>query len=344
MQVILTCGLFYGDEGKGRIIDELTPENQYTLIVRYCGGAQAAHHVWRGEESFLFSQMGSGSLKGTQVETYIGPNFIFSPKLIKNERGLDNIVYVDPRALVLTDLHGQVNRAEQQHTNTCGMGIGVCRKYWLEYGLDAITVRDLGDHYLFRQKYELMYQRMLNAGYLVKKENLSNYKMTANRLVDKFTIGIPQFHLYQTVLFEGSQGVLLDEHHGCGAPNFVTWSTTTLRHAYDICEEHNLSITNKIGIMRPYLTRHGDGPFEEDKNLTTKLAPLELNNKENPGQGKFKFGSFKEKLLEKSLSTPNVDIQQIAMTCCDHLGKAELKKVEDIVQKYKTITIRTFSK
>ena len=93
-----------------------------------------------------------------------------------------------------------------------------------------------------------------------------------------------------TILFEGAQGVLLDENYGF-AP-YTTWSTTTFAHADTLVQEHNYpGEILRIGLLRAYATRHGAGPFPtEDRTLTLDLP--DQHNSWNDWQHTFRVGYF----------------------------------------------------
>lgn len=353
--VIITVDLGWGDSGKGRIVDLLSQdkdEYDYALIVRYNGGYQSAHHVVKDGDTFRFSQIGSGSLN-TRVHTYIGPHFIFEPHYLREEQQkvwsytrnkyplhLQSYSdFVDPKALVATNLQKMINRerAIKEKYGSCGMGIGECRKYWLQYGEDAIFAEDLKNRELCHYKYELMKQRYLNEVYPNKSDlHFMEWKHPEHLT---FNIGQPNFSIYKKIIFEGSQGVLLDEHFGLEPPH-VSWSNLTMHHAFDICRMHNLIPTRKIGISRCYHTRHGYGPFHDSSNLTAKLKDKELNNKDGKYQGEFRFGYLDLEVLKYAIEVPNVEVEEIAVTCCDHLEDSQ--KIIDKISNIKPVTITTW--
>jgi adenylosuccinate synthase len=91
-----------------------------------------------------------------------------------------------------------------------------------------------------------------------------------------------------TCVFEGAQGVLLDEWHGFHP--YTTWSTTTFANAEELLAEAGLAGTaRRLGVLRTVTTRHGPGPLvTEDRTL-----PLtDPRNPTNPWQGRFRFGHF----------------------------------------------------
>src|SRR5262249_56440738 len=76
---------------------------------------------------------------------------------------------------------------------------------------------------------------------------------------------------YRTAIFEGAQGVLLDEYRGFHP--YTTWSTVTAHHAWELVAEMGVEAVCVLGITRSYTTRHGAGPFPTgSEELTERLG------------------------------------------------------------------------
>lgn len=121
-----------------------------------------------------------------------------------------------------------------------------------------------------------------------------------------------------TTIFEGAQGVLLDEWWGFYPYN--SWSTLTFANADTLLRENNFNgETFKIGLMRAYATRHGAGPFvSEDERLTTKIQ--DYHNENNPWQRQFRVGYLDFVALRYALKvTDHVD--GLAVTNLDRLDE-----------------------
>jgi len=124
---------------------------------------------------------------------------------------------------------------------------------------------------------------------------------------------------YKTVIFEGSQGLCLDERHKF-FPH-VTRSKTGLSNVTHICTKLGIGTIEVIYITRAYLTRHGAGPLPtEDPNLTYE----DKTNAENEWQGKLRFGHLDIDLLAESIksdlaSTTLKKQPSIAITCFDQV-------------------------
>lgn len=345
--------LGFGDSGKGAVTHHLLKQGEgAALVIRYCGGYQAAHHVVKGGVRKRYSQIGSGTFEVDRpVTTYLGPNFICSPEhltkeLLRNGNGATTKVVIDPCCLVATNFQREINkkRASQYTPNlaTCAAGIAECRSYWLRYGQDAIFGQDLLDQTVLQAKLELMRQRYVLDGHkeFASLPLMRGLDLTEFSKQSFWRVYRPTVVNYKDVIFEGSQGVLLDENYGVGAPDHATWSTTTLLHAYQIAEQLNITQTRRIGILRAYATRHGSGPFEEDAELTKRLAPLEIDNESDGPQGRFKFGRLKANLISYALNVPCCEVDEIALTCLDQLTKEEAAASLTLVNKFRPVKIQ----
>jgi adenylosuccinate synthase len=95
---------------------------------------------------------------------------------------------------------------------------------------------------------------------------------------------VPEF---QTALFEGAQGVLLDEYRGFHP--YTTWSTVTPHHAWELIHAAEAEAVVVLGITRAYTTRHGEGPLPTfSAELTDRLQ--DVGNPWNRWQGSLRSG------------------------------------------------------
>jgi len=93
----------------------------------------------------------------------------------------------------------------------------------------------------------------------------------------------------ECMVFEGAQGVLLDEKYGTAPHN--TWTNTTFGNADTLLDEVGCRDRMKIGCLRTYFTRHGAGPFPTEDNNLKPLLP-EPHNGDEGFQGSFRVGRF----------------------------------------------------
>lgn len=327
MKAIVTVGLGFGDEGKGATIDFLTRTYNAEVVVRYSGGSQAGHNVeLPNGDRHTFSQFGAGTLAG--AKTYLGPRMIISPATLVPEAahleslGVENPVQslaVHPDCLVSTSYHMLMNRLREvargnNRHGSCGLGIGESRHYWLRYGQDAIFAGDLRDPRTLKTKLTLLRDR-----FLLEMQDLPQLDETmatgfheiwpaqeADSL-ERDSQGVSLSHRIptaNTVLFEGAQGVLLDEWKGFHP--YTTWSTVTADHAWELIEDHLINDVTILGLTRAYTTRHGSGPFPTfDPDFTARIE--DLGNPVNDWQGAIRCGALDLVLLHYALTNCPVD-------------------------------------
>lgn len=311
---IITVGLGFGDEGKGATVDALARRLDADLVVRYCGGSQAGHNVELPDgRRHTFSQFGAGSLAPRRPRTYLGPNVIIDPLALVREAdhlaelGVADplsLLAVHPRCLVTTFWHRSLNRLRElsrgaARHGSCGQGIGEARRYWLEYGQDAVFAADLRAPDVLRHKLEMLRQRALidlqafvaqvpadglrEAG--VGEVSAEAAARDLGRALPPAVTLSAEVPSCTTAVFEGAQGVLLDEYHGFH-PN-TTWSTVTAHHAWELAQDAEAVCV--LGLTRAYSTRHGAGPMPSfDDALTQRLR--DPGNPHNDWQGTLRCG------------------------------------------------------
>lgn len=132
-----------------------------------------------------------------------------------------------------------------------------------------------------------------------------------------------------TVIFEGAQGVLLDERHGFHP--HTTWSTTTCENVGSLLAEH--SHEGKVecmGVLRAYSTRHGAGPMvSHDAEMTAALP--ERHNRVDGWQGDFRCGPFDLVATRYALEVAG-KIDGLAITCLDRVAHLAAVEVCDAYQ------------
>ncbi len=363
-RAILTVGLGFGDEGKGAVVDFLTRAYDAELVVRYCGGCQAGHNVQLPDgRRHTFSQFGAGTLADPgRVRTCLGPNVVIDPPaMLREAEHLAELGVPDPTALltlhpgclVTTAWHQALNRLRElsrgaDRHGSCGQGVGEARRYWLQHGRDAVFAADLADRCVLRDKLELLRQRMLlevqDLIARVPAESLGEFDLWNRNAADEsrelseairqgvaISDGIPA---YTTAIFEGAQGVLLDEYRGFHP--HTTWSTVTTHHAWELVEEMGVEAVSVLGVTRAYTTRHGEGPLPTfSPELTERLR--DPGNPWNPWQGNMRCGWLDLPLLRYAAAVGLLDglvvnhLDQIAdegFSICDGYRNATLAPAE----------------
>ena len=298
MQTKAVIGLAFGDEGKGLVTDYLARTSPRPLVVRFSGGHQAGHTVTLPDgRRHVFSNFGAGTLAG--APTFWSRYCTFHPVGFARERaalvalGVEPEFYVDGRCAVTTPYDLLYNRRleKSQKHGSCGLGFGatVAR----HEGPHKLHVLDLFDDFVLEQKLrsvEAYYRDKLGVSY--HEDVLANL---LREFRDAISHCLPHLHCtsgraqmdrlrnYETVIFEGSQGLLLDEEFGY-FPH-VTRAHVTSRNALEICRAWGLPDPTIHYVTRAYQTRHGNGPLTNE-HLPPRLHPTPAEtNVYNPWQG-----------------------------------------------------------
>lgn len=324
-RAVITVGLGFGDEGKGATVDFLTRHYGAGLVVRYCGGSQAGHNVQLPDgRRHTFSQFGAGTLArdADRPRTYLGPAVVIDPPAaVREAEHLAQLsvpeplrlLSVHPSCLVSTVWHRTLNRLRELSRGggrhgSCGRGVGEARDYWLRHGSDAVVAGDLLDPPGLRDKLELLRQRTLielqtfvarvPAGPL-REAGLweLNADAEADHLGEAVRLGLTvsaEPPACDTAIFEGAQGVLLDEY--VGFHPHTTWSTVTPLHAWEMVARAGVEEVAVLGVTRAYTTRHGAGPLPtHSPELTEQLR--DPGNPPNEWQGGLRCGWLDVPLL-----------------------------------------------
>lgn len=297
----IILGLAFGDEGKGVTTDHLCRQAERPLVVRFSGGHQAGHTVVTPEgQRHVFSNFGAGTLAG--APTFWSRFCTFHPVGYANEReallelGVAPTLFVDGLAAVTTPYDLLYNRhleASQKH-GSCGLGFGatVAR----HEGPHKLHVMDLLDDYVLNQKLASVatyYMDKLGVNYeeeVLAKQLKSFHDAVAYCRSNLLCTSGPAFfssvtESYDAIVFEGSQGLLLDQDFGY-FPH-VTRAHVSSRNALALIREYALPTPEIFYITRTYQTRHGNGPLTnaDQTGPELHLTPYETNVF-NPWQGK----------------------------------------------------------
>lgn len=247
---VAVIDLVCGDAGKGTLVNRLCATGDYSLVVRFNGGSQCAHHVVLDDgREHCFAQFGSGTFQG--VPTFLSRFMLVEPLSLMNEaEGLKKVgvsdpysmLTVDARALVTTPFHWLVNQVREEargvdRHGSCGRGIGVTSEYAALSHEAAPTVGDLRYPDGLREKLRVLSMWAVQQGVTLpgtqdheSRDLLAKYAQFADK------VRIVTSHKLPTsgVVFEGAQGVLLDQHVGFFP--YVTRSTCTPDNAVALLE------------------------------------------------------------------------------------------------------------
>jgi len=278
MANLLVLGTQWGDEGKGKIVDLLTPA--FDVVARYQGGHNAGHTVWVRGRKIVLHLIPSGILHpGTLC--VIGNGLVIAPAAFFKETGdleaqgvaagPDSVAVSRGAHLImpwhpLSEMVSEDRRGDKRIGTTC-RGIGPA--YEDKAARLGIRAGDLTDLRVLREKIvdviaakEPLFRASglpaLDAEAIYREYadwagKLGPYLRDVSELLDE------RMKLGQNVLFEGAQGALLDLDHGTYP--YVTSSSSTAGGAATGLGVGPRKIHGVLGITKAYTTRVGSGPF-----------------------------------------------------------------------------------
>jgi adenylosuccinate synthase len=275
-KVDVLLGLQWGDEGKGKVVDVLTPK--YDVVARFQGGPNAGHTLEFEGQKYVLRSIPSGIFQGGKVNI-IGNGVVLAPDLFMDEakdleksgHELKGRLHISKKAHLIMPTHRILDAALEaakgkNKVGTTGKGIGPT--YTDKVSRNGLRVGDILDN--FEEKYAAHKARHLQ---MLKALNYTNFDITD--IEKKWMEGIEymkQFSIVdseheinnllrsgKTILCEGAQGTMLDVDFG--SYPFVTSSNTICAGACVGLGIGPNKVGNVYGIMKAYCTRVGAGPF-----------------------------------------------------------------------------------
>ncbi len=351
MNAKIVIGLMFGDEGKGIMTDELCSQINDTIVVRFSGGQNAGHTVIINDKKHVHSNYGSGTLRGRpsyfteHCSVYL--NTLNDEKNKLEKMGITPKLYVHPLAKLTTPYDVAYNqmREHQLRHGSCGVGISsTMQRHDAGYKLYAMDLFNedmlkkklvnIGNYYSDKVKDYSNEEKYIFTGYLLTSLRRFSYLLNKN-LFD--IVDYSELDKYTQVVFEGSQGILLDMDHGI-FPN-VTYANTTCKNAMDVLNK--IGYTGYIDIYymtRCYQTRHGNGWMSNNDDITLINNEEEINI-ENEWQGKMRVGELDYNLINQSLRIDDLYHinkskihKHLTVTCLDQRPhfKVDYSKIEGI--------------
>lgn len=276
MKVDVLLGLQWGDEGKGKIVDVLTPE--YEVVARFQGGPNAGHTLEFEGEKYVLRSVPSGIFQGNNINI-IGNGVVLDPALFKGEieslessgHDLKKRLLISKKAHLILPSHRLLDACYEaskgfSKIGTTGKGIGPT--YTDKVGRNGLRVGDILHN--FKEKYEAAKAKHLKI--------LTQYHFDVSSLAElekewfegikklkEFTFIDSEHYINQSmrqgrkILAEGAQGTMLDIDFG--SYPFVTSSNTISAGACTGLGIAPRSIGEVYGIFKAYCTRVGSGPF-----------------------------------------------------------------------------------
>ena len=291
-KVDVILGLQWGDEGKGKVVDVLTPH--YQVVARFQGGPNAGHTLEFNGEKYVLRSIPSGIFQGDKVNV-IGNGVVLDPILFKEEaealarsgHDLTERLYISKKAHLILPTHRVLDAAFEaakgsSKIGTTGKGIGPT--YTDKISRNGVRV---GDIFLdFKKIYEVAKARHENIleslGYNYDIDELERQWFEGIEYLKKFRIIDSEHEINRflaedkAILAEGAQGTLLDVDFG--SYPFVTSSNTICAGACTGLGIGPNRIGEVYGIFKAYCTRVGSGPFPTELYEETGEALCRLGH------------------------------------------------------------------
>ena len=277
MKVDVLLGLQWGDEGKGKIVDVLTPK--YDIIARFQGGPNAGHTLIFDGKKHVLHTIPSGVFRpGTK--NVVGNGVVIDPIIFKREITELLAAGVDPRpellisrrAHLITPTHRLLDAASEQAKGKAKIGStlkGIGPTYMDKTGRNGLRVGDLTSG-KFNERYQALRKKHLGLlqqfpDFEFDLESVETEWMEAAMELGQLQLIDTEHYLNEAldagkrVLAEGAQGTMLDIDFGTYP--FVTSSNTIAAGACNGLGVGPGRIGEVIGIFKAYCTRVGSGPF-----------------------------------------------------------------------------------
>src|SRR6267143_2288844 len=271
---LAVLGAQWGDEGKGKIVDLLTPH--FKIVARYQGGHNAGHTVYVNGTKFILRLIPSGILH-SGVTCVIGNGVVIDPQALfaevdelkKNGIDVDGRILISDKAHLILPYHRDLDllseaRRGERKIGTTSRGIGPA--YEDKIARRGIRVGDLADPKGLEQNI----RDNVTARNRLVQDNTMDWKPVLEQLLrhaGRMRLMIRDVSLMlteamragQSILFEGAQGTLLDIDHGTYP--YVTSSNATIGGVCTGLGVGPRAIGAVMGVVKAYTTRVGEGPL-----------------------------------------------------------------------------------
>lgn len=274
-KVDVLLGLQWGDEGKGKAIDVLTPS--YDVVTRFQGGPNAGHTLEFNGEKYVLKSIPSGIFQGEKVNL-IGNGVVINPALFKAEaealskagHDLTKRLCISKKAHLILPTHCLLDAAYEaakgdSKVGTTGKGIGPA--YTDKISRNGLRVGDILENFdekyaALKKRHELLLRSMAYPCDVTEAEKQwfeGVEYMKQFRFVDGEHFINSLIKEGRSVLCEGAQGTMLDIDFG--SYPFVTSSNTICAGACSGLGISPRKINDVYGLFKAYCTRVGSGPF-----------------------------------------------------------------------------------
>ena len=274
---IAVIGGQWGDEGKGKIVDLLTPA--FTVVARYQGGHNAGHTVFVDGQKFVLHLVPSGILH-SDVTCVIGNGVVIDPVALFGElkvladAGINTQgrLLISDRAHVILPYHREIEAVAEADRKDRPIGTtsrGIGPSYEDKYGRRGVRIRDLSNQGPEGMLARSIRDNVAGRNRIVGGEPL-DWQVVYEGLIEAWKSLQPlvtdvSVHLESVrreggrILYEGAQGTMLDVDHGTYP--FVSASNGTIGGVFTGLGVGAHAVDGVLGIVKAYTTRVGEGPF-----------------------------------------------------------------------------------
>lgn len=372
--VKIVIGSNFGDEGKGYMTDyfakEASNQNKSCLVVCHNGGSQKGHTVVSPSGlKHVFHHFGSGNITG--ADTYLSKDYIINPITFNKEyeelknKGIITKTFVNKNCLVTTPFDMMINQIVEEYRDidrhgSCGLGVNEtiirnnkCGKiaiYDLMIMLPLVvevysSLDYISSDYLYNRLKELGVKNIPIkwVNILSQKDNIiENYFHDLYLMKDRIEfVDDSILDNYEYIIFEGSQGLLLDQNNVDYFPH-LTPSNTGLTNPTNMIKDKNVTDIEVCYVTRTYMTRHGAGRFDSECSKD-EINPnmVDLTNVPNEFQGTLRYGKLDlndlKIRIEKDFTTNNNGLNIKKSLAITHINEYSIneEKIKKIFNEYK---------
>jgi len=264
---VVCYGLQWGDEGKGKVTTYISKD--YDYVVRYSGGSNAGHTVEYGEFKLVHHLVPSFDVR-TQTKGYIGNGVVVDMQVLSDEIeelkkiGFDisQRIKISTLAHVVLPVHKILDEKLEMSKGSRAVGTtkrGIGPSYADKVHRIGLRLIDLQNEQIAIERLQLiseLYKKLYSIEWYEYDNVFEEYKKIKDYVISP--IEMKRVLDSSNVLFEGTQGVLLDVD--MGSYPYVTGTNCNVT-GVEAGIGHPIKIDKRIGVFKAYLTRVGEGPF-----------------------------------------------------------------------------------
>lgn len=339
MYVDVLIGLQWGDEGKGKIVDFLSP--QYSMVARFQGGPNAGHTIIIGKDKYVLHIIPSGIFNDDTINL-IGNGVVIDPvvlnweikKLEDKSINVKDKLLISKKAHLILPTHKLLDAASESAKGKFKIGStlkGIGPTYMDKTGRNGLRIGDILTEN-FKDKYLLLKNKHLDILKQYESVPEFDYENEESKFFENIEF-LKQYNVIDSeyyinsfinsgkkVLAEGAQGTMLDIDYGTYP--FVTSSNTVTAGVSVGLGIAPTKIKNVIGIAKAYTTRVGSGPFPTELDNDTGERIREIGHEYGATTGrKRRCGWIDIPQLKYSIMINGVT--EIALTKLDVLNDFE---------------------